>query len=413
MTRQRRSVGRSRGFYISDPYWYYQAAKDSFRAAKKALESAPRSGMVEHVGKEIRRLKAEGKWLVKQEKKALLKLKSSGNLSMQSGNLGTQAKVLKRFRKSKEKKPSKFAKRVQAIIADEQADSHFLKIDRFIASAGENQWNWVNQDSTGNPMTLGGLREILHTASVLFNGKGPSSSPNTAAGNLTASSVIKVEQGTIVFEMFNNSQHSKKIKIYVCKPRMFVQSESDSPYNLLTAYFTKNGSVKTNGTTSIATLDPYVAQAKELHEVWSVEEVEIHMEPGSRHKFAKSIPNREYDISKYNNGSGDQTLPPGGYIPGQYYFMFSYINDFTTMHNKTTNVLAGVHYPPDPIREGLCCVIKKSYKIVCPDSAPLASNVYGFIKYNALDTLGTSNATNKIDDNNPQSLMDIADQDMA
>jgi len=333
-----------------------------------------------------------------------------------NSSYGAKGAMLHRFRKASEKPPSKFAKHVQAVLADEQAVTHLQTIHPMYVQCQENQWTYVISQLTVNAHTLfwqptlGGIRDIHAAASVCFNNRTPSLPITDATNLLPLQSVIKCQHLGITFELFNNTQLAKTVKIYECTAK--AQIPHVHPYDEWVAQKTVQATKKDQMSASISELDPYISQIKSIYEKWDIVESTVHIEPGARFTFDKSKGPREYDLSKYGLVTDAATMAPNDYIKGQKVWFFSAINEFTSVHNETDKSIAGLHYPRDPNTQCLAIMYKKSYKFIAPDTAPVDKNVYGMVRFNFLTATSGTVKSNIVSAVNPVEMVNDTEKDL-
>lgn len=336
---------------------------------------------------------------------------------------GMQPKRTKKIKVSR-----KFAKKVNQVINKSQTHSGYLlefggnPLPQIPANK-----QLVANFGTSADGTLGILfspTQVLNVASVLWNTKAYSAAPAyTDAGMFPLNAKIKVKNLRSIFKLVNLGQRTYSIQVILCKPksRTVVGSPITDWTNALAADNTGAKSINVNNTLSTQ-LYTHPTMTKTFNANWKTETTKVLLEPGQTYDYHVQGPKlHTYDYQKFVNPAA------GGFTTNDpkttRYVMFVVNGDILGM-GSTSGVYTAVPGTTD-LSSSVNATSSKGYQmhveyrnyydILCPDEAgwlsggvapaagavPLFERRDAYAVYNNYGTIGGSDTTARIDEENP------------
>lgn len=274
--------------------------------------------------------------------------------------------LLKKVRSTKVSKA--FRKKVQVALADHLYGT-YLKVDPFRLTA------WATTD-TQQTMDMGIVfspLDFINAADVLFNRATPALSPTAASLTWTNSYIRKdyIMNSWISYEIKNMSQRTYTVKMYVCKPKVKVPTNTGTGLNSPLGDWASGlamaagaGTNPQNNNQNTLYSDP--RDAPEFRQFWAADVETVVLQPGQTHTFFVQGPSEmSVDWTKYyyNPNPNPTFLAPWGPFSRGVFFVY--------YPDLLVTSLAGVgRYTSGGTGiGGLVCERKYKFKVQCPESA--------------------------------------------
>lgn len=296
---------------------------------------------------------------------------------------------VKPIKSSNLKVPKKFRKKVLGVLNETQNwgkynGYEFAQLRQSIL----NQYNAVFATESGEDFSYGSAQEVLHLASVLFNGK--TDGPNwngTLAGNLDDRIHVTVESYNVDFFFKSTSSHVVNIEMYECTVKQ-TNAEDNAYTSAVASYNNSNYHIVNNYTNSYdpsATascnqlqLGSDATEWLQLHAEWTVRKRTFKLLPGDWTTCTMQVCRKKvYDFSKY---SVDGVL--GERTKGTKQVFFRILNDPTIskgadpMNPLTSTGVGTVNHWPSNAAGGVALRVEKKVRIVPPKLDNAASTTF-------------------------------------
>jgi len=287
------------------------------------------------------------------------------------GSRGIKVKGKKRTLRYFEKKPKvnkRFKKNFTKLSNAEKECGKYTYISNIqIRQDALNEHNVHHLDENGINIRMGGCRDILDAASIIFGTKSSKPDISTLTGNIEEDQKIHLVKGTIDFFMKSTSGHVVNIELFECTykkgtPQNGISTtitQSISSANL--EYRKLDGAgLPTDGTYGF---EKQGAKLEDLPDLWKYCTIKVYrfkLQPGDyAMKSFKVFGSKCFDASKH------QTADVPDYIgQGCKEFFFRVINDVTVSGNTSANK---IHAFPSNNKGGVAVRYQKNYKLLCPN----------------------------------------------
>lgn len=362
---------------------------------KQTIASLPVGYLGEQVGKEIAKRAVNS--TLDMVKKITSKRRGSGVPVNRAATLVHRRRTMKRGVKKRkkpsksfmpQKKKTKFARKVVKVLADEQPTAYISRTCyQQLRQTTLDRVKYYDTDAQNNQIAFATPTEVLHNASICWNGKALSNDITSGALNLDSESVITVMKQNVSMFFKSTSNHVVNIEIFECTAKNNQndsaqtdagQSINDLRYNALTADgLTPNG-VEVFGYSSTMMI--------ELHRNWTVKVHRIKMLPGeSTSKVFKISGMRTYKLGNFKNNDSFWTYPKGSKS-----FFFRVINEPTVSGGGTGHI----HHWPSNTNGGVALRVHMTSILRKPENvSTLSSATPGAFVFDA--TFATSSSTDQ------------------
>ncbi|QXP07681.1 MAG: putative capsid protein [Arizlama virus AZLM_785] len=301
-----------------------------------------------------------------QQPKKLMKAKA-----FRLGFRGTKVKAKKRKLRYFEKKPKvnkRFKKNFTKLSNAEKECGKYTYIGNVqIRQDYLNEYNVIHLDENAINIRMGGCRDILDAASIIFGTKSSAPDCSTLTGNIEEDQKIHLVKGTIDFFLKSTSGHVVNVEIFEVS---YKKGTPQSGISTTIAQSIASGNFEYRrlspaGAPEDATynLDKLGSKMEDLPDLWKYCTVKVHklkLQPGDyAMKHFKVFGSKCYDASLY------QTNDSPDYVgQGCKEFFFRVINDVTVSGNTSANK---IHAFPSNNKGGIAVRYQKNYKLLSPN----------------------------------------------
>lgn len=286
------------------------------------------------------------------------------------GSRGVKVKSKKRKLRYFEKKPKvnkKFKKQFTKLSNAEKECGKYTYIAAIqLRQDIMDEYNQHNLDENGINIRMGGCRDILDAASIIFGNKNSAPDFSNLTGNISDDQKIHLVKGTIDFFFKSTSGHVVNIEMFEVTYKKATPQNgiSTTTTQALTSgnyeYRFLSATTPTEGTYN---LDKIGSKLEDLQDIWKFCTIKVHkfkLQPGDyATKHFKVFGSKTYDCGM------NQTNDVPDYIgAGCKEFWFRVINDCTVSGDATNQK---IHAFPSNAKGGVACRYQKNYYILAPN----------------------------------------------
>jgi len=286
------------------------------------------------------------------------------------GSRGMKVKSKKRKLRFFDKKPKvnkKFKKNFQKLSNSEKNCGKYTYISNVqLRQTTLDEQSIIFNDVHNLGIRMGGARDILDAASILFGSKTAGIDFDATVNNIENDQKIPLVKGTIDFFFKSTSGHVVNVELFECTykkgtPQVAIpQFINDS---IASGVYLARGlsalGVAENQTYNMSYLG---SKFEDLQDIWKYFTMKVHkfkLQPGDyATKHFNVFGSKTYNMNLNQTNNSTDAFSPGCKV-----FFFRIINDVTVSGDATGNK---IHAFPSNNKGGIACRYTKTYKILSP-----------------------------------------------